>query len=728
MKLFLQREYSSIPTKIRKRINTLAPRFLRWRMQIETQLRKFGAFSRHYSVTILGCLFAGVLCFPTPRKIIDQYKNLDTIFIAAGGMIGTVIALVFSLSIIPIQRAVETLSPSVTRLYRDDRITQLIFIVLVACCLISFVFSIDGIVFGLRGSILLPVEMIVIAVALDLLRWHYHRVSQLLEPSEAIRRLQSQTMSYINQTQRSISKAAKIWWRSLPEKERHHKPLTKLETAVYANYPNHFLLINARAGELAEITNKAIARGETYTAELGISAMTQLACQYLNSRKDNLIVYPAPDMPLSGVMVSDVDRALDPIYEHFTDINRNATTLKSETISIKIIEALGEIAVYSVSLQGQAFHISWKPIGYLRQCVKKAQAEGFNDAGLRAGKTLLRFAVNVPTTIQDVNIYLPVVDGWNEIILAFLMARGGLLANEVMRNMMAFVHHILKLRPRLIEFILDLVLGKLYALVPLMVANETRFDAPFAPYDLTKPEAIGYLIEESKSLINTEEGEWVNPYHEFMDLNEKVYGHFRQIADHVDIGSSNLFWNITQNIKHISQLYLRELRNPVTAEARWTGELVNQITWYSSSLWSVCSKAKVINHYFAYDACNVLACIAMAFYEEGHLDVTETCAGNIASIADSYGQKTNDRTGYEVADLLVLIWHIRILAEAKEDAAMVEKIDQIINRLKILQNERAAVILEAFEYRKYQLSQELHNYRPMPLDDTATFLLNKLLR
>lgn len=89
-------------------------------------------------ISIAGVVLGGILSFSIPQKGLAGTENLTEIFIGAGALIGTMVALVLSLSIIPVQRAAEVFTPSIIRLFRQDRTTQFIFFTLGILCLLSF--------------------------------------------------------------------------------------------------------------------------------------------------------------------------------------------------------------------------------------------------------------------------------------------------------------------------------------------------------------------------------------------------------------------------------------------------------------------------------------------------------------------------------------------------------------------------------------------------------------
>ncbi|MGQ9512639.1 hypothetical protein [Thermodesulfitimonas sp.] len=176
--------------------------------------------------------------------------------------------------------------------------------------------------------------------------------------------------------------------------------------------------------------------------------------------------------------------------------------------------------------------------------------------------------------------------------------------------------------------------------------------------------SIGYLVARaSEVLIDQEENkERINPYRKFIQLNEVVYFHFRNLAEKVDLGTSFLLWHITKTIGHISKVYQWLLVNPVTNDDRHINELLKQIPWYLAFFWVTFAKATNITYYYAREACDTLAWIGMSFLDARYREVTEACISNITSIAESYHEVSKrirkKRALGEVTELFEFLWYI----------------------------------------------------------------------
>jgi hypothetical protein len=702
---------------------------LRERLQGHTlPLLKLRKLTRNFPITLIGFLLAVFLYLPKPQEAISRFENIDTVFVAAGGMIGTIIALIISLSILAVQRAAETFTPLISRLYREDRRTHLLFIILVILCILSFVFSINGVLWGLTQSGLFPIQVLFVALTFDLSRMHYRRISQLMDTNEAINLLSKELITHITRIQKSVSRAAKGYWaESLTHEQKANVPVEKVETLIYQSNPKHLELLAIGLEEMAEIASRVISKGEYYAAEKAISSMTDTAVRYLNSRKKNFALYPEPSMPLSGLITGDIDSILSRIYEHLNEINRIAVEHKTQSVSINVVESLGIIGIQLATLGGQSPRLTWKPIGYMGYCITAAQESKLHDVPMRASSVLLRFGLSIPDDCSDIHVYIPVFERWRDLVRNALAARNPVVADSALKEMMALIHRIHGKSHFLLEHLLPIVLGDLYRLVPLCLPNEQPMGVPFAPYAMVNTSSLGYLIESASKRIEKAEDDWTNPYSDFIKLNKTLSGHFRNIADNYDIGSSRLVWEILQTIEHISEVHLEVLEEQHTDQHSWKDELVNQIRWYIAFFWAAFKKSKVINRSYAYEACKVVGRVGILFYEAGFPEVVTSSVGAIESVSASFSQKGDIKSQYQVAELLMFIWQIRLLAEAREDASMIQQIDKELGESDIFKGENKQHYEQAFTESKYRLKRELIQVGLSPMGDDPMDILKTLL-
>jgi len=724
----------SLKDRIKKAKNRLIFIVLKGRMMILLKLRTPMRYVNNGLVSIIGIIYALWLYHPGVQETLKGIPNLDSLFIASGGLIGTILALVITLSFLPIQRASEVFTSSFIRLYRDDRVTQVIFMVLTIFCLFSFIMAVEDLVW-LHAEKLLPLQLVIIAITLDLIRWHHRHVSRLLVPGEAVQRLLDEVKKYISNIQNVVTRTAKLSWNNLPPAEQAVQTLKQLESKLYAVTPDHpSALVNERTRELAEVALRATTRGESDTANRSIFALSDVACYYLNMRKDNLILMPKSMHTLG----CDADSVLNPIYAHLDTINKKAVSLKDEATSIVVIKAFAEIATLTANLKSPAFEkyeapITWMTLGYLKGCIDSAQRAGLVEVPFQGSTVLLDVVKSTPVNIQVEDIYRSIIEEWIKVATSFVASGKGDLSNDPLNYVMITLRKLLEEKHFELSLTLREVLDHFAGIIPLAILHEkakgSLMHIPLeAVYSMAHPESLGIFVENAICLIKVEEKEeYRNPYSNFMEINEQIYQHFYEIGGkNADLSSSFLMWHMTQTIKHISQVYLNLLDNPVTTIDTHNKALADQVKSYLAFFWVTFSNATSIDKQRAEVACDTLSWVGLAYYNIGHHEVTESCMDNIASITDSFCRISQSYSPYVVADLLMPIWYIRMLAEKKEDKAFLCKIDGKLSKPATLNSDIWPHVQEAIEFRKGQLKDNLHSFHFLPLG-RAVDLLRQLL-
>lgn len=655
---------------------------------------------------------------------------------AAGAMLGTILALLLSLSIIPVQRAMETFTSSIGKLYRDDPPSQIVIMTIAVFVLLSFALGLVGPDLGISLVWFASLQLVMIGASLDLMRWHFARVTQLLDPREAISRLRVRIIRYIDGLQAEMSRVALAQWRALSPQQREQYQPRQIESRLYLHLPKHLVNITATSNDLAETALRAVARDETQSAEFAIEALAEVASRYVEKRKHNFLVYPSTKVLLA--LETDLDQILNPVYEHFLKINRIAVSKAAEAVSIAIVSALGRIGVIVVAVSSRNAPVGSTPLGfapihYLGEIVSTAQRRALHDVALSGSRALLEITRSVPEN-ADASIFHHASNQWYEIALQFLLAGKAELVNETVQDTMTLAHHLLVKRYYQLDQVLRQLLDKVEALAPGAVALEGSLgrhglNVPLSTtYDLTKPQSIGHLISRAASMIEQAEKAWMNPYDEFIDLNEVVTRHFNTLGEKVDFAGSFLLWHITETIKFIARLFLQLAKEPITDNSRHVDDLLAQVPWYMAFFWRSFATVSRPDRAGAEWICDGLATIGIEFYDGGFKRVSEAAANGIASIVRSYCKVAGPKANwYEIADLLIYLWHIRLLAQFRGDNDFANKIDQEIEQAKSLPDDLWARVLEVLELRKRQLSERLEQESyALPTDD-ATSVLRRLL-
>lgn len=264
---------------------------------------------------------------------------------------------------------------------------------------------------------------------------------------------------------------------------------------------------------------------------------------------------------------------------------------------------------------------------------------------------------------------------------------------------------------------MSFLLEELEKNIPFMLLNEKALDTnAFPPYSMANEFSLGNIVQIASSHIKPiQDKQWINPYHDFMELNEEIYMHFRHIAENTqyDIQKSFLSWLITDTIKQIATVYLHIIKRKITDTHQHNEKFVNQVGWYQSFFWVMFSKRKEVDPSRAEEVSDAMATIGLQFANGNHYKIAENSIADISSVAEFYIEKTKIPDSYCVADIIIRVWQLRHFAEYKNNAHLVTKADEEIKKIIDLALQKQPDVNEAFETRKQQLKDFIKDFDPV---------------
>lgn len=731
-------------TQIRKHlVDYWAARIVEWRLRVALFNRQLRTWLGGVAVTLFGLASAACVLFvPTFRSAADAFGPSEAILSQLGATYGTILALVLSLSIIPIQRAGEVWSSSIVRIYRSDPVTYCTFIMLGIFCAASFLFSVHGIA-GVSVSIVLAFSLVMLTVSLDVLRFYHGHVCRLLEPTHAVELVLKHAKRTVDDTNKLVTRVARLQYRSLSPEQKSKITVEDVEGAIYPrinDYPNS---INSWGNDLAEIAIKAVARNEKLLARNAIFALAGLAIHYLSSRKNNLTLTPAPEAMLL-VSTSDVGAVTNRTYEALSEISRAAIAQNDESTAIRVSEAYQVIAINTANLGARAFcnytaPLTYSPIHYTLQCVKYSQSKGLDEISFQTASMLARISQAAPKNVPMADIHTPVIDGLFDIAVYFYLKQSYALAEEVIGHQFNILAHMLQQEDRHFEEALRDVLEKIGALAPLAIRNEalagrlTMLYPLGKAYGLINQTSLGYLFDVAATTFPKVDAEraWINPYHDLIKVEDIIADHLRNIAEKNEFGDSFLIWEIDNLIKQIAIAIARLIDKPMRPDHGDEQGLIDKFLWILAFYWVAFKGKKSVNKLRAEECSDSLAFIGLLFYSKGNEVVLNSCIDNVQSILNSYCETAAVPDYYTVGDILAHLSGIRMVLVARKNAVLVQKVDQAIStKPKALTDEQWLAAQHAIQLRRVQLEERLeklddhHTQR----SDTAEAILRRLLK
>lgn len=680
---------------------------------------------------------AAILFVPQLHTAIDNFQPLESVFSQIGATYGTILALVLTLSLIPIQRAAEVWSSSIVRLYRRDPVTYLTFMSLGVCCTASFLLSVRGLLL-VPVSVLMVLSLTALALNLDLLRWYHGHVCRLLDPDHAVGLASEETKRVINRTATQVTRISKLQHDLLDAEQKREVSVEAIESAIYPQMPGYPSSINSWISDLAEIGIKAVTRGEKLLAKTAVYSIADLTKHYLSVRKNNLTLSPAPEAMFLA-MTSDVSVVTEHVYDVLHEVSHVAVAQGDEASAIRVTEAYQAIGVHTAHLGAPVFRggtapLTHSPIFYALMCIKNAQSKGLEEIPFQGARILSKVAATAPKDIDPTDIHIPVIDGLAE-IATYLYTKGSYgLAEEVNGHQFNILTQLLQRKDHFLDEVLQRVLEKIATLVPFAIISEMGAGrlSTIRPlgkaYENINPNSLGNLFELAAATLPEldEERNWINPYRDLIAFAEIISHHLRRVAENNEFGESFLLWGINQSIKKISMVIAKIVEQPLRRERGDEDDLVDKMSSLLAFYWVAFHGKKTVSALRANDCCKSLVSIGLHFLEQGRPEVLKTCISNIRSIVDSYCEIAKPADPYAIGDLFAHLWGIRMVLNAMGYEALTQEVDEALTRKSrgLSNADKEAIVL-----RRQQLEDRLErrDYLMGRLHDDE-YLLHRLLR
>jgi hypothetical protein len=606
-----------------------------------------GAFVSLFAFAIA----AAVLLVSELRSTADAFQPLEAILSQLGATYGTILALVLTLSIIPIQRAAEVWSSSIVRLYRRDPSTYVTFVALGVCCAASFLLAVRGLA-ALPVSIVLAFSLSVLGISLDLLRWYHGHICRLLDPIHAVSLALNEAKEAIDKAKVLVTRIARTQHRILSTAQQGEITVEAIEASIYSRIPGFPNSTISWINDLAEIAIKAVARGEKLLAKTAVFAIASVAIHYLSSRRHNLILTPAPEAMFLA-MTSDVGAIMDPAYEALQEVSRVAASQGDESTAIRVTEAYRAIAHHVAHLGAPAFRegtapLTYTPIYYGFAGVKYAQSKNLDEVAFQSARILSEVSEEAPKDITETDIHVPVIDGLTEIAMYLYGRHNFGLAETVNGHQFNILARSLQREDYDFDDVLRHVLEKMELLAPFAIASEAlagRMSTvhPLGKaYGLTNPTSLGYLFSQATAALPEPEPdpdparERVDPYHDLIGIADIIADHLRKMAESNEFGESFLLWEIDQTIKHISRVVAGIVDQPLRRGRDDVHGFVDKLLSILAFYWVAFRGKKTVSKRRADDCSDSLVLIGLLFLMRGHPEVLRACISNIRSIFESY--------------------------------------------------------------------------------------------
>lgn len=644
------------------------------------------------TMTLVGLAIAGwILLIPSVRLVADDFEAVETVFTALGATYGTILALVLTLSIIPIERAGEAWSASIVRLYRHDWGTYITFVWLGVCCVASFLLAVRGLA-SLRVSVVVAASILVLGISLDVLRWYHGHVCRLLDPEHAVAVGLIKGKKVVDRLKRVIGRNTRIRAGRLFAKENPSSSDRLRESTQYLYLPNYPAPIVGPIDDLAEIARKAIARGERPLARVAIGSMAELTNHYLSSRRENLTIYPGTDSS-TFAGVSDVDLVTQETYDRLREISRAAVNASDEATAIHVSTAFRSMAVHTARLASPVFSpdtapLSEAPLRHAFDCVKYAQTKGLDAVGLRSAWIMWEVVLNVPRNIAPKDVWVPIIDGLHDIVVAFYSTLRFRDAATVTRYQLLIVgtagfgsnRHFLE--------VLKEMLGRIELQVPLAIEIEkaagrrsgvlplghmySPVDAGSLGWDFRREITELYVAEDRAS--------YQGAYRRVVRMQEMLSSHLRRVAENNELGGSLLVREIDRMIKQVGVAIIDLVDEPAPFDEGGDEELISGFIPFLTFYTAAFREKKSIDRRCLEQCCDTVTYIGLRFLRSNQPTVLRHCIWCIESIIESVCKARTPPSNLMLGDVFALLAGVREVAIVDDLGDILPEVERALSK------------------------------------------------
>lgn len=311
--------------------------------------------------TIFSAIIAlGILFFPSSEEKIIDPVLFGELAIIAGMAFLILLPLAYSMSLGPLQKAEQNISPRILEMFRQDWPIRLLTGWLILFPLICFALSFDLFYFHFfQKKILMACWIFFLGISIDSIIYFSKRIASYLNPFGAVQMFFHKAKEYIQD-----------------EKELD--------------------LCNAIDG-IAEISIKAIQRNSTSLCNDALSKEQIISRQFLEASKS--LSHHAKDKQTEELGISDkVSYVMFYLYQRLELIFDKALEKKLEPICSHIVTILGKIALDAAKLD---MSLASPPLRFLGKFTQKGQNENIQEVALKGTCTLSETAKMI---VNDVDL------------------------------------------------------------------------------------------------------------------------------------------------------------------------------------------------------------------------------------------------------------------------------------------------------------------------------------
>jgi hypothetical protein len=653
----------------RKLLAWLLLRVLRARHWTLTKSAFVGTHIGAYSATLVGLIAGAAFFFSAPDEFFSSSAiKSSEVHLAVAGIAGTALALMFSLAIIPAQRAVDAFSTAILKLYAKDKTLLFVFLLISLIGILSVLMG-SGWTFSISTRYTLALQILFLGFTLDAIRRFYIRALQLLDPVVALSLVRQECAHQINRIGKDIERSVRLN-KFLHGADADERSLRFL----YHRQSNLQNWLQQWTGQLNEFAAKSLLRRDTLAAKFVVGAIADIGTRYAEMRRSSVVILPDRMDPLLGS--SDISPALSNVCENISQICKDAAIQGNEAVVQQCCSSLSELTAHSMTITHASpvkrAPLAFSPMYHLDACAKIAANAKMEDGVLTAIRGCVLIISKISKEVDTRDVEGKMIEMLDHI--AFLSYKNKSTVNFFASVEMMLRASFFEIQTRGLYgtgWITKDVLRRISNLVVfefiMEAAGERKFQT-FPPYDIANELKISKIFAEIAKNIEPppEDRALSNPFHDFEEAASDFVQHYRDIARKIRFTGILLEKWIIESVLECIYVHLRILENPPKNTDQHLDQIESKLDWFIHIPTFFFRAGENFAFHHAEEACSRLAAVGVTLIELRRPDAALVCGKAIQSIANSAVFSKGTEFQSNVRSYLKCVRNLEVLARTAE--------------------------------------------------------------
>lgn len=269
-----------------------------------------------------------------------------TFFTAAGAMVGGILAIIFSLNILMMDKA-EKIPTGFYDIAAKDRIHNLIYILISGCSLLLFAFAVaHGTLHMGLSKYALEVALLLIGIVFYLVFILYQRVLNKLNPNYVLIEIRKLALNELNKIKRRAEEIAKVLSKD-PDIDQAVTNQTILAKSYQYLNPDLYK-ITLSLNYLFDYHDRLVSNRERSSAENVLQIIETILVKYFETRKESSVVLPTGYLLAT---TSDSRDFLTPVLERLIAVGEEYMRNNNATGITKVVRVFRNLCVVASDIR-----------------------------------------------------------------------------------------------------------------------------------------------------------------------------------------------------------------------------------------------------------------------------------------------------------------------------------------------------------------------------------------